>query len=79
MGCRSPSKRLGDLAGDEGLREYVAIYYGMVKYIDDQLGRILNKLDDLGLTDNTLVIFTTDHGDMVGATRLHRQVVERVL
>ncbi len=64
---RGASKRLGNLAGDEGLREYAAIYHGMVKYIDDQLGLILDKLDELGLADNTLVIFTTDHGDMVGA------------
>ncbi len=65
--ANGPSKRLGDLAGDEGLREYAAIYHGMVKYIDDQVGRILKKLDELGLADKTLVIFTTDHGDMVGA------------
>jgi arylsulfatase A-like enzyme len=64
---QGPSKRLGDLAGDEGLREYAAIYHGMVKYIDDQLGRILKKLDELGLAEKTLIIFTTDHGDMVGA------------
>ncbi len=64
---RGPSKRLGDLMGEEGIREYVAIYHGMVKYMDDQVGRVLNKLDELGLTDQTLVIFTTDHGDMVGA------------
>jgi len=62
-----PSKRLGDLVGPDGLREYAAIYHGMVKYIDDQLGRILSRLDDLGLADNTLVLFTSDHGDMVGA------------
>lgn len=65
--ARAPSKRLGDLAGDEGLREYAAIYHGMVKYIDDQVGRILKKLDELDLTRKTLVIFTSDHGDMVGA------------
>lgn len=64
---RGASKQLGDLAGEEGRREYAAIYHGMVKYIDDQVGRILKKVDELGLTDNTLVIFTSDHGDMVGA------------
>ena len=61
------SKYFGDLAGEEGIREYEGVYYGMVKYIDDQVGRILGKLDELGLAENTLVIFTTDHGDMVGA------------
>ncbi len=64
---QGPSKRLGEIMGPEGIREYAAIYHGMVKYIDDQLGRILAKLDDLGLARRTLVIFTTDHGDMVGA------------
>lgn len=64
---QGPSKRLGDIMGPEGLREYAAIYHGMVKYIDDQLGRVLQRLEERGLADNTLVIFTTDHGDMVGA------------
>lgn len=64
---RGPSKVLGDLAGEEGIREYIAIYHGMVKYIDDQVGRVLRKLDGLGLAGNTMVIFTTDHGDMAGA------------
>ena len=64
---RGASKRLGDIMGPEGIREYAAIYHGMVKYIDDQLGRVLKKLDDLGLAENTLLIFTSDHGDMVGA------------
>ncbi len=64
---RGASKRLGDIMGPEGIKEYAAIYHGMVKYIDDQLGRVLDKLDERGLTDNTLVIFTSDHGDMAGA------------
>ena len=64
---KGPSKRLGEIMGREGLREYAAIYHGMVKYIDDQLGRILQRLDERGLAENTLVIFTSDHGDMVGA------------
>jgi arylsulfatase A-like enzyme len=65
--AKGPSKILGDLAGGEGVREYTAIYHAMVKYIDDQVGRILDKLDALGLTGNTLVVWTTDHGDMAGA------------
>ncbi len=64
---RGPSWKLGQIMGREGIREYAAIYFGMVKYIDDSVGRILQKLDELGLADNTLVIFTSDHGDMVGA------------
>jgi arylsulfatase A-like enzyme len=64
---RGASKRLGNIMGPEGIREYAAVYHGMVKYIDDEVGRVLAKLDELDLTDNTLVIFTSDHGDMVGA------------
>jgi len=48
------------------LREAMAIYYGMVSFMDDQIGRILDKLDELGITDNTLVVFTTDHGHFLG-------------
>jgi arylsulfatase A-like enzyme len=38
----------------------------MVKEVDDWLGKILDKLDELGLVENTLVIFTSDHGEMLG-------------
>mmetsp|Transcript_25627 Transcript_25627/g.38050 ORF Transcript_25627/g.38050 Transcript_25627/m.38050 type:complete len:627 (-) Transcript_25627:594-2474(-) len=40
--------------------------FGMVKAIDDNVGRILHKLEALDLNDNTIVIFTSDHGDMMG-------------
>ncbi|MFD2611940.1 sulfatase family protein [Paenibacillus gansuensis] len=43
-----------------------AYYYSMVQLIDDQLGQILSALDDLGLTDRTLLVFTSDHGEMLG-------------
>ncbi len=39
-------------------------YFGMVKHIDDSVGRILKFLDDNHLADNTIVVFTADHGDM---------------
>lgn len=39
-------------------------YFGMVSHIDDSVGRILQFLEDNNLTDNTIVIFTADHGDM---------------
>ncbi len=67
--CTGPSRRLGELMGEAGLREYAAIYHGMVNYIDDQVGRILQRLDELKLAERTLVIFTSDHGDMVGSHR----------
>ncbi len=39
-------------------------YFGMVKCIDDNVGRILDELKKLGILDNTIVVFTADHGDL---------------
>lgn len=46
--------------------EDMAQYFGMIKCIDDNIGRILNKLEKEGLLNNTLIVFTSDHGDMCG-------------
>jgi len=43
-----------------------AQYLGMVKCIDDNVGRILDTLDKYEMTENTIVIFTTDHGEFMG-------------
>ncbi|MEX0981332.1 MAG: sulfatase-like hydrolase/transferase [Bacteroidales bacterium] len=51
----------------ELIKYMISNYYGMVKEIDDWVGRILEKLDELGLSENTLVIFMSDHGEMLGA------------
>lgn len=52
--------------GEVGLREFLRVYYGMVKMIDDQVGRLLDALCQTGQLDNTVVVFTADHGDMAG-------------
>jgi arylsulfatase A-like enzyme len=54
----------------EELREIVRAYYAMVSFVDDEVGRILATLDQLGLRQNTLVVFTSDHGEMLGDHRL---------
>jgi arylsulfatase A-like enzyme len=41
-------------------------YYGLVTLDDDWIGKLLKRLDELGLTDHTLVVFTADHGEMLG-------------
>jgi arylsulfatase A-like enzyme len=48
------------------LGSYMALYYGLVKEVDDWVGRIIGALDDAGLAANTLVVFLADHGDMLG-------------
>lgn len=52
-----------DLLGKEGdWKENMADYYGMCKNLDENLGRIMEELDRLGMSDNTVLIFTSDHG-----------------
>lgn len=53
------------LSGDD-LREIAATYHGMVSRVDDQLGRILAAVDRAGATDDTIVVFLTDHGEYLG-------------
>ena len=52
--------------GEPGLREFLRIYYASVRMLDDQVGRILAVLEETGRLDRTAVVFTADHGDMVG-------------
>ncbi len=61
------------LQEEANLRRDVAIYYGMTSFMDEQIGRILNKLDELGIADNTLVVFTSDHGHFIGQHGLIRK------
>lgn len=48
------------------LREVIANYYGMISFIDQEVGRILDTLASAGLDQDTLVIFTSDHGEWLG-------------
>ncbi|MCB1121530.1 MAG: sulfatase-like hydrolase/transferase, partial [Verrucomicrobiae bacterium] len=48
------------------IQDAQAKYYAMIAQIDDQLARILSALDTTGQTDNTVIIFTSDHGEMLG-------------
>jgi arylsulfatase A-like enzyme len=47
-------------------RELQATYYGMISEVDAQLGRLFAWLDETGQTENTLVIMTSDHGELLG-------------
>lgn len=59
----------------EKIKYMISNYYGLIKEIDDWIGKILKKLDELGLTENTLVIFTSDHGEMLGSHGLREKNV----
>ncbi len=51
---------------DEVLRRTIAMYYAMTSLLDHHVGRILDHLDRLGLARETVVVFTSDHGDLLG-------------
>jgi arylsulfatase A-like enzyme len=51
---------------DEVRREVIPVYMGLIKQIDDQLGLLFAFMRERGLLDNTLIVFTSDHGDYLG-------------
>ena len=57
---------MSHLIDEETMRRDIACYYGMISFMDHHIGLILDGLDRLGIADNTLVLFTTDHGHFLG-------------
>lgn len=55
-----------DLYSREAKQKAKAYYYANITFIDEQIGRILDALEEQGLAESTLVIFTSDHGDLMG-------------
>lgn len=58
------------LETEDQWRRLYARYWGMCSLIDTHAGRILRTLEECGLDENTIVVFTSDHGDMMGSHRL---------
>jgi arylsulfatase A-like enzyme len=60
------------LPGDDvqSWKAYKARYWGQCSLVDKYAGRILQRLDELGLEDDTVVAYSTDHGDMMGEHRM---------
>lgn len=52
------------------LRADLVKYNGMITNLDDNMGRIMKALDDLGIADDTVICFSSDHGDMFGSRGL---------
>jgi uncharacterized sulfatase len=53
------------------VKQWTRLYYGAVHSVDRNLGRLLARLDELRLSENTIVMFTSDHGYMIGHHGLH--------
>ena len=58
--------RLSDNERDE-LTEWMRVYYAMTANLDWNIGRLVNGVEALGLAENTIFVFTSDHGEMFGA------------
>jgi len=61
---------------ESNIRELIARYWGLVTQVDLSVGAILRTLDELGLAEDTIVVYTSDHGDMMGA---HHMVEKSVM
>ena len=65
------NRQLHDMLGvsvddPEHVRNAMAVYMAMTRFVDDAVGEVLDHLDETGLRENTIVVFTADHGDFNG-------------
>tara|TARA_B100000809_G_scaffold266704_1_gene330881 strand:- start:3434 stop:4942 length:1509 start_codon:yes stop_codon:yes gene_type:complete len=56
-------------------RKAQASYYGLVTLMDGAVGKILDAIDDAGVADNTIVVFTSEHGDQMGEHNMFQKIV----
>ena len=55
------------------MRRGRAGYYGLITYLDEKIGRLLDVLEETGQADNTLIVYCSDHGDMNGEHGMWRK------
>lgn len=63
---KSITRKIQTQLKDDLARQAIQAYYASITFADAQLGKILDSLDDSGLTDNTIIVFTSDHGYHMG-------------
>lgn len=66
----SRNRMIDHLYPGEEILNLRRMYWGSVSYIDAYVGKVLDKIDELGIRDETIVVFTSDHGDYLGDHRL---------
>jgi arylsulfatase A-like enzyme len=64
--CAYGTKQPLEPETEDEKRTFIAEYYAMISNIDYNVGRLMGHLDQLGIADNTMVVFFSDHGDMLG-------------
>lgn len=60
------SHSLSDKADEMAIKRAMATYCGQIRYVDDQVGRVLDYLEENNLLDTTIVVFWSDHGELIG-------------
>lgn len=68
-----PTAQHGDktrMVGKSNSWQHYQGYHAHISAVDDQLGRIMQKLDELGIAENTILVYTSDHGSMFGSHRV---------
>ena len=77
---RSATNKIGEFP--ENQKRMWSAYYASTQFMDEQVGRILNELDNLGLRESTAIVFTSDHGYHLGEhtfwqkSNLHEEVIK---
>ena len=56
-------------------QKVIATYWGYCTFIDDQVQRVLDALEEAGQLDNTMIVYSSDHGDMLGSHRLFNKMM----
>ncbi|NCF64557.1 MAG: sulfatase-like hydrolase/transferase [Chloroflexi bacterium] len=67
------NRMLGDLPDGAYVRRMREVYFAAITYVDEQIGRLLKTLEKLGQIENTLIIFVSDHGEMLGDLDLYQK------
>ena len=65
----------GYLETPRALQEVMARYWGKVTLVDEMVGHVLDKLRESGLEENTIVVFTSEHGELMGDHRMMHKMV----
>lgn len=60
------NKTIADYPNEDYLRRIRELYFASISFVDDNIGKIIRQLKKMGEYDNTLIIFTSDHGEMLG-------------
>ena len=69
------NKFYADLPDEKYLKRMRQVYYSAISLVDKNIGKILGTLEEIGELDNTLIIFTSDHGELLGDYGLSQKML----